>query len=77
MDKQEPSYDLCAFCGGEDLEFVKDPCEDPDCHISYCGDCCQIVCNDCCEFGEDDRYCHDCFSRKEVDLTQECLVFSK
>ena len=63
---EDTCTDLCDICGSDDLEFVKEPSSEPDCHISYCGDCNLVVCNRCYVIGngqwgdDDDRFCPDC-----------------
>ena len=52
--------DRCGNCGTDQLNFVKEPSNDPDCHISYCGECHAIVCEECAHVGENDIYCADC-----------------
>jgi hypothetical protein len=36
--------DRCVNCGTDELDFVKEPSNDPDCHTSYCGTCNAIIC---------------------------------
>ena len=59
--------DRCHICGTDELNFVKEPSSEPDCHISYCGACCAIICEECCKIGpnqsfpeDSDIFCPDC-----------------
>ena len=59
--------DRCHICGTDELNFVKEPSNEPDCHISYCGACNGIICETCCKIGphlsfpnENDIFCPDC-----------------
>ena len=62
MEEEDSSkcLDRCGNCGTDQLNFVKEPSNDPDCHISYCGECHAIVCEECAHVGENDIYCADC-----------------
>ena len=57
----------CDTCGlGDYINYVKEPSEQPDCHMSYCGKCWAVVCEECAEIGhnteidDDDIYCPGC-----------------
>ena len=59
--------DRCHICGTDELNFVKEPSSEPDCHISYCGECNAIICEECCKIGPDrsfpedsDIFCPEC-----------------
>ena len=61
-DDENDTYDMCNFCGTCDLNYVKEPSSDPDCHISYCGKCFSIVCEECCILSDkyNDILCPEC-----------------
>ena len=60
---EEHNLDYCNFCGNQDhINYIKEPSEDPDCHISYCERCSLVVCEECCLIDEEnnDIICPDC-----------------
>ena len=59
-EEEDHCEDRCAFCSTNELDFVKEPSSDPDCHKSYCGECNAIVCEECCVVSSGDIFCPDC-----------------
>ena len=75
FEEGEDCDDRCINCGTDELNFVKTPSKDPDCHISYCGSCSAIICPECCVIGphseipkEDDIFCIECFMAMRITI---------